>query len=93
MDERACNPKITQFSAGLDVEIDAELEKLIGQMMERQKKDDEQRLKTEKESRVEYDEVPDGMSVINFHLTMFLFLCLLALLNLPSVISWAKNFR
>lgn len=75
------------------MEIDAELDKLLKQMMKRQEKEDEQRRKVELESRVEYDEVPDGMSIINFHLTMFLFLCLLAILNLPSVISWAKNYR
>lgn len=62
-------------------------------MMERQKKEDAERQKTEMANRVEYDEVPDGLSMINFHLTMFLLLCLLALLNLPSVITWAKNYR
>lgn len=73
--------------------VDEEFTKLLDQMMERQKKDDEERRKVELESRVEYDEVPDGMSMMNFHLTMFLFLCLLTLLNLPSVISWARNYR
>lgn len=75
------------------MEIDAELETLLGEMTKRQKIDDEEKRKVELSNRVEYDEVPDGMSIINFHLTMFMFLCLLTLLNLPSVISWARNYR
>lgn len=73
--------------------MDAELERLLEDMTKRQEKDDEERRKVELAARVEYDEVPDGMSVINFHITIFLFLCLLTILNLPSVISWARNYR
>lgn len=42
--------------------------------------------------RAEYDAIPEGLSAINFHLTLFMFLILLTLLNIPSVITWAKNY-
>lgn len=46
----------------------------------------------EQQERAEYDLVHDSFSSINFHITMFLLLCILTLLNLPSTISWAKNY-
>lgn len=62
-------------------------------MRERQKiedtKQDEERLA----ARIEYDDVPDGLSAIHFHMTIFLLLCVLALLNLPSVLVWARNYK
>lgn len=73
-------------------ELDAELDKLIATMMEKQKEEDEKRDVALKAARKDYDEVQDGMSAIHFHMTMFLLLCILALVNLPSVFVWAKNF-
>lgn len=72
---------------------EAELEKLISQMVERQKIDDEKRNAEQKIARAEYDDIPDGLSCIHFHMTLFLLLCVLALLNLPSVIVWARNYK
>lgn len=71
----------------------AELERLISQMVERQKVEDDKRNEEQKIARAEYDDVPDGLSAIHFHMTLFLLLCVLALLNLPSVIVWARNYK
>ncbi|XP_031625609.1 GPI inositol-deacylase [Contarinia nasturtii] len=70
-----------------------ELEKLISQMVERQKVEEDKRNKEMKIARAEYDDVPDGLSAINFHMTLFLLLCVLALLNIPSVLVWARNYK
>lgn len=61
-------------------------------MMEKQKVEDEKRNVVVKAARKEYDEVEDGMSAIHFHMTMFLLLCILTLVNLPSVFVWARNY-
>lgn len=44
-------------------------------------------------ARVEYDAIHEGLSGLNFHLPLFFLLVILTLLNLPSVITWANNFR
>lgn len=61
-------------------------------MTERQKVDDEKRETERLAARVEYDAIVDGLSAINFHMTLFFLLCILAALNVPSVIVWAKNY-
>lgn len=73
--------------------MDAELEKLMSEMMARQKEDDAKREKETLATRVEYDAVVDGLSVINFHLTLFLMLCIMAALNIPTAITWAHDFN
>lgn len=72
---------------------EAELEKLITQMVERQKVEEVKRNAEIKIARAEYDDVPNGLSAIHFHMTLFLLLCVIALLNLPSVIVWARNYK
>lgn len=62
-------------------------------MAERQKIEEEKQSEAEKIARAEYNDVPDGMSAIYFHMTIFLLLCVLALLNLPSVLVWARNYK
>lgn len=62
-------------------------------MAERQKIEEEKQSETEKIARAEYNDVPDGMSAIHFHMTIFLLLCVLTLLNLPSVLVWARNYK
>lgn len=62
-------------------------------MAERQKIEEEKQSEAEKIARAEYNDVPDGMSAIHFHMTIFLLLCVLALLNLPSVLVWARNYK
>lgn len=71
----------------------SELESLMEKMVERQKIEDEKRNAEMKIARAEYDDVPDGLSAIHFHMTLFFLLCVLAALNLPSVIVWAKNYK
>lgn len=61
-------------------------------MMARQNEDDAKRKKEMLATRVEYDAVVDGLSAINFHLTLFLLLCIMAALNIPTAITWAHNF-
>lgn len=72
--------------------MDAELEKLMAEMVARQKEDDEKRAKETLAIRVEYDATVEGLSPINFHLTLFLLLCIMAALNIPTAITWAHNF-
>lgn len=62
-------------------------------MAERQKIEEEKQNKELLAARIEYDDVPDGLSAIHFHMTIFLLLCVLALLNLPSVFVWARNYK
>lgn len=76
-----------------NTEIDAQLEQLIQQMKERQQIEDTKQEEERLAARVEYDDVPDGLSAIHFHMTIFLLLCVLALLNLPSVLVWARNYK
>lgn len=70
-----------------------ELDKLLRETFALQ---EEQKLKRAKElagERVEYDSIHEALSSINFHLTLFLLLIILAALNLPSVIAWARNYK
>lgn len=64
----------------------------MNEMMAKQKVIEAEQKKEKMSQRVEYDAVPNGLSTINFHLTIFLLLCVLTLLNLPSVIMWARNY-
>lgn len=64
----------------------------MADMAERQKIDDEKRGVELKALRKEYDSVQDGLSAIHFHMTLFLLLCVLALVNIPSIIVWARNY-
>lgn len=72
--------------------IDEDIEKLLNELKAKQKEEDEQRLATEKASRVEYDAISDGLSSINFHLSLFLFLLVLALLNIPVALTWSQHY-
>lgn len=81
-----------QKNIALEAEMNAELEKLMGEMMARQKEEDAKKEKAALATRVEYDAVADGLSAINFHLTLFLLLCIMAALNIPTAITWAHDF-
>lgn len=76
----------------IDAEKDAELDRMLKETMEEQKKSQIEKTKEEQIKRAEYDAVPDGYNSINFHMTLFIFLVLLTALNLPSVFAWAKNY-
>lgn len=72
---------------------DEQLNNLLKEAFEKQKENELEKLKTLAEQRAEYDGIHDAISNINFHMGMFMLLIVLTALNLPSVISWAKNYR
>ncbi|CAM6031630.1 unnamed protein product, partial [Sphagnum compactum] len=45
-----------------------------------------------KKERIEYDSIIEGLSEINFHLSLFFLLLIVTLLNLPTAVTWAKNY-
>ncbi|KAG5671431.1 hypothetical protein PVAND_001627 [Polypedilum vanderplanki] len=70
-----------------------EVEKMLDEMMKKQR---EEKLKSEKEnaaSRVEYDSLTEGLDEINFHLPIFFLLVVITILSMPSVVTWAKNYH
>lgn len=92
VEEPVTKPVVDEVKAK-DQEEEKELNKMLDDAMEKQK---EEKLKKNKElalARVEYDGVVDGLSAINFHLPIFLLLIIVALLSIPSIITWAKNYQ
>jgi len=70
-----------------------EIEKMLEELMAKQR---EEKLKNEKNqgfSRVEYDSLTEGLDEINFHLPLFFLLVVITILGLPSVVTWAKNYH
>ena len=70
-----------------------EIEKMLEELMTKQR---EEKLKNEKNqgfSRVEYDSLTEGLDEINFHLPLFFLLVVITILGLPSVVTWAKNYH
>ncbi len=77
----------------IDPEVAHELDKLILETKEKFGKIAEAKNKSDTVSRVEFDAIHDGLSDLHFHLTLFLLLTILALLNIPSVITWANDYQ
>lgn len=75
-----------------EAKVEAELDELMKELMKRQKEEDDKRSVEEKAARVEYDSIADGLSCINFHMTLFLLLSVLAALNIPTVLTWSRNY-
>lgn len=73
--------------------MERNLEQLIAEAKEKYTKLDKEQNKLDALSRVEFDGIPNGLSSLNFHLTLFLLLTLLAVLNIPSVITWANDYQ
>uniref|UniRef100_A0A6B2ED42 GPI inositol-deacylase n=1 Tax=Phlebotomus kandelakii TaxID=1109342 RepID=A0A6B2ED42_9DIPT len=71
---------------------DSELDKLLQESFKQQMKVDEKRKKEEATLRVEYDAIPEGLSNINFHLCLFFILLLLTIINLPTALTWGRNY-
>lgn len=69
-----------------------ELNRLLKESIEKQKKAADAKSDEEKKQREEYEGINEGLSPLNFHFTLFLFLVVLTVLNVPSAITWAKNF-
>ena len=70
-----------------------DVDALIKEVLEKKKLANSEKAKEEALLRVEYDRIHDGLSAINFHISIFLLLIILTILNLPSTISWAKNYQ
>lgn len=77
----------------LDSEVERELQKLISETKEKYVQMENDKNKADASARVEFDAIPVGLSSLNFHLTLFLLLTLLAVLNIPSVITWANDYQ
>lgn len=75
-----------------EAKVEAELDELMKDLMKRQKEEDDKRSVEEKSARVEYDSILDGLSCIHFHMTLFLLLVVLAILNIPTVLTWSRNY-
>lgn len=76
-----------------DEKSSKEIEKMLEEVMAKQR---EEKLKNEKNqgfSRVEYDMLTEGLDEINFHLPLFFMLIVITILGLPSVVTWAKNYH
>lgn len=72
---------------------DEQLNILLKEAFQKQKEHELEKLKKLANQRAEYDGINDALSNVNFHLSLFILLIILTGLNLPSVISWAKNYR
>ncbi|XP_055681996.1 GPI inositol-deacylase [Lutzomyia longipalpis] len=75
-----------------DTKEDPELNRLLEDSLRQQMKYEEKRKKDEEVLRVEYDAIPEGLSSINFHLCLFFILLLLTFINLPTALTWSKNY-
>lgn len=71
---------------------EAELNRLLKEAMDRQKKLKEEQDLELQTARAEYDSIHKGLSHLNFHLPLFFLLIILTILNIPSAITWAKNY-
>uniref|UniRef100_A0A2M4AGR0 GPI inositol-deacylase n=1 Tax=Anopheles triannulatus TaxID=58253 RepID=A0A2M4AGR0_9DIPT len=65
--------------------------RLFGALAGEQREADNQRRRRKR--RTAANETGDELMVINFHLPLFFLVLLLAVLNVPSVITWAKNYH
>ncbi|KAJ6637478.1 GPI inositol-deacylase, partial [Pseudolycoriella hygida] len=75
-----------------DPEVERELEKLILETKQKYAQLETDKFTTEAMSRAEFDGIHEGLSSFNFHLSLFLLLTILAVLNIPSVITWANDY-
>lgn len=71
---------------------DSELDKLLQDSFRQQMKYEEKRKQEEAVLRIEYDAIPEGLSSINFHLCLFFILLLLTIINLPTALTWGRNY-
>ena len=89
-------PEDKQVAEINDEDIDekaVETDKLLDEVMKQQQEEKAKRDKELAAARVEYDEISEGMSEMNFHLPLFFLLLVITLLSAPSVVTWAKNYH
>lgn len=75
-----------------DIEAEEHLDRMLRESLERYREQDAKNEAERKAARKEYDSVIEGLSEIHFHLSLFFLLLISALLNLPTVVTWAKNY-
>lgn len=86
-------PGAVQGEETADQRTERELHQLLKESVEKQKTETGKKSEEELKQREEYNGINEGLSPLHFHFTLFLFLVVLTLLNLPSAITWAKNFE
>lgn len=72
---------------------DEHLNQMLRESLERYKEQEQKQNAERMAARVEYDSILEGLSELHFHLSLFFLLLISALLNLPTVVTWAKNYR
>lgn len=77
----------------VDPDVDRELQALIREAKDNYDKVDNEKSKPDSLIRLEFNNIHEGLSSLHFHLTLFLLLTLLAVLNVPSVITWANDYQ
>lgn len=72
--------------------MEQDIQRLLSELQEKHanSKIDDERL--EMQGRLEFDGIHEGLSGLHFHLTLFLLVTVLAVLNIPSVITWANDY-
>lgn len=69
-----------------------EIDRMLRESLVRYKEQEEKTRAEKQAARKEYDSIQEGLSAINFHLSLCFLLLITTLLNLPTVITWAKNY-
>ncbi|XP_055912888.1 GPI inositol-deacylase [Eupeodes corollae] len=72
---------------------DKELEQLLNEAIQKQKEILKEKQDKRQQERIEYDAVHEGLVSVNFHMTLFLLMCILTIVFIPTTISWARDFR
>lgn len=76
-----------------DEKSNEEIEKMLDKVMDDQRKEKAKTEEKDAAARAEYDALTAGLDEINFHFPLFFLLVVLAILGLPSVVTWAKNYH
>lgn len=71
---------------------EADLERLIRESIDRYREQEEKQRRDREDIRLEYDAIADGISSLHFHLSLFFLLLIVTILNMPALITWAKNY-
>lgn len=75
-----------------ETDNEEEIDRMLRESLIRYKEQEEKSREEKKAARKEYDSIAEGLSAINFHLSLGFLLLITTLLNLPTVITWAKNY-
>lgn len=70
-----------------------EINRMLDEAMQKQRAEKAKKDSELAAARVEYDNITEGLSDINFHLPMFFLLLMISILSAPSVVTWARNYH